>query len=320
MSCHPTEAAARRHGQAVMARLQKEERVSQTAEELPSGLGSVDPGQVAEAVQTVLGQARQEKEAGREENAWALVEAAAGAAGSLRNSLDLLDPDPAVANEGSEVEKAEFPPGHRRVGVPMPSRYADESPVPLIDPEASHAFIGHAKNPSKCVACGKDLGHDNHWTMAPVYKAEELEEDSFQVLPGEDTPVWLQVEKNETGKLQGLVYGVVLHPQGHDAHGDRVEPEEIQKAAHGWMRRSRQLGDQHFLKAGADVVESYIAPVSFRVKRPDGEMATVPRGSWIAVTKVEDPKLLRDIATGKKSGYSIGGSGVRDKDDEGEGV
>ena len=303
-------------GHSGQAKVTKEDQVKlRNRPNVTKGDPDDDPKQLAQAVDQVLDEAEDQFAQGNDDQGKVLVTAAAAAIDALLAALGAPDTDEQDDSDTGRVEKADSSLARR--GVPMPSRY-DDSPVPTMDPDGEHAFIGHAKDPGKCVACGEGIGHENHWQTATVYKnegAQDAGRDSVLVTPSEDAAMWVTVEKGADKKLQGLVYGVVLHPQGHDAHGDRVEPAEIEKAAHGWMVRSRQLGNQHFLKAGADVVESYIAPVAFKVTRPDGTTATVPKGAWVAVTKVADEQLLRDVVQGKKTGYSIGGSGLRQKDE-----
>lgn len=102
---------------------------------------------------------------------------------------------------------------------------------------------------------------------------------------------------------QRLVYGIVYEPDELDAHGDFMTSEEIEKAAHQFLKDARNVDKQHnFQKGYGEVVESYIAPQNFQV----GE-ETVKKGSWVLVTKASE-EIWNDIKNGKITGYSMAGT------------
>lgn len=104
-----------------------------------------------------------------------------------------------------------------------------------------------------------------------------------------------------------LVYGIVLEPDRVDAHGDVVVSSEIEKAAHGFMIKSRLIGDNHMTKAeNVKVAESYISPVDF-----DMENQRIIKGSWIIVVKVDDDEMWKAVKDGEYTGFSIGATGYR---------
>jgi len=112
---------------------------------------------------------------------------------------------------------------------------------------------------------------------------------------------------------RGLVYGVVLEPRtadDPDAQRDWYTAEEVEKAAHGFMRAYRlqksKIGLQHKGDAEAEIVESYVAPVEFKV----GE-ETVRAGSWMMAAYLADEGLRKQVREGKLGGWSIGGKGER---------
>lgn len=107
---------------------------------------------------------------------------------------------------------------------------------------------------------------------------------------------------------QKLVYGIVYSPGSaddpntHDAHGDFMTAEEIEKSAHNFIAKYRNIDAQHDFNAGAgEVVESYVAPVDMEI---NGE--TITKGTWILVTKATD-EIWKDIKDGKMTGYSLAG-------------
>ncbi|MGM0964724.1 MAG: XkdF-like putative serine protease domain-containing protein [Bacillota bacterium] len=102
---------------------------------------------------------------------------------------------------------------------------------------------------------------------------------------------------------QRLVYGIVYEPNVADAHGDYMTPEEIEKAAHGFLKDARHIDKQHDFQDGVgEVVESYIAPADVEV---GGEL--IRKGSWILVTKASD-EIWEQIQKGEITGYSMAGT------------
>ncbi|MFB6649216.1 XkdF-like putative serine protease domain-containing protein [Bacillus toyonensis] len=107
---------------------------------------------------------------------------------------------------------------------------------------------------------------------------------------------------------QKLVYGIVYSPGSaddpntHDAHGDFMTAEEIEKSAHNFIAKYRNIDTQHDFNAGAGkVVESYVAPVDMEI---NGEIIT--KGTWVLVTEATD-EIWKDIKDGKMTGYSLAG-------------
>lgn len=105
-----------------------------------------------------------------------------------------------------------------------------------------------------------------------------------------------------------LVYGEVLVPDVEDSQGDLVSAEEIEKAAHEYLRNFRLVGDTHETLAPAEVVESYIAPVDFTPE--SGE--PIRKGSWVMVVKIQSDELWEEVRKGGYTGFSIGGEAYRD--------
>jgi hypothetical protein len=102
---------------------------------------------------------------------------------------------------------------------------------------------------------------------------------------------------------QQLVYGVVYEPEVEDAHGDSMTSDEIEKAAHKFLKDFRNIDTQHDFDAGAgELVESYIAPVDMDI---DGEIIT--KGSWVIVTKATE-EIWESIKKGEFTGYSMAGT------------
>ncbi|WP_285012005.1 XkdF-like putative serine protease domain-containing protein [Lactococcus formosensis] len=102
---------------------------------------------------------------------------------------------------------------------------------------------------------------------------------------------------------QKLVYGVVYEPDAEDAHGDFMDAETIEKAAHDFMENYQQIDKQHdFTTQAGKVVESYIAPTEMKIGK-----STISKGTWVLVTKATD-EMWEDIQKGEFTGYSLAGS------------
>ncbi|WYU49973.1 XkdF-like putative serine protease domain-containing protein [Bacillus sp. FSL K6-0047] len=101
---------------------------------------------------------------------------------------------------------------------------------------------------------------------------------------------------------QQLVYGVVYEPDVVDSHGDYMTAEEIEKAAHYFMKEARNIDTQHDFESGVgEVVESYVAPADFTMGDTE-----IKKGSWVLVTKASD-EIWEQIKKGDITGYSMAG-------------
>ncbi|WP_368905022.1 XkdF-like putative serine protease domain-containing protein [Bacillus wiedmannii] len=99
-----------------------------------------------------------------------------------------------------------------------------------------------------------------------------------------------------------LVYGIVYEPGVLDSHNDFADESTIEKAAHEFMLKYRQIDKDHDFQAGVgEVVESYIAPADMEV---NGE--TIKKGTWILVTKATE-EVWEAIQKGDYKGYSLAG-------------
>lgn len=112
-----------------------------------------------------------------------------------------------------------------------------------------------------------------------------------------------------------IVIGVVSEPDTIDLQGDIILAEDIEKACHGYMIKSRLVGLQHREKADVDVVECYIAPCNMYLDESETDSLIV-KGSWVMATKVNDDRIWDMVKTGKINSYSIGGWGNRTPIDE----
>uniref|UniRef100_A0A6M3M644 Putative peptidase n=1 Tax=viral metagenome TaxID=1070528 RepID=A0A6M3M644_9ZZZZ len=107
-----------------------------------------------------------------------------------------------------------------------------------------------------------------------------------------------------------VVYGIVFEPDFNDADDEYIEKDDIENAAHDYMINLRKtsaachqkLSHKVEIDDRTDIVESYIAPVDFKV----GE-ELVKEGTWVVAMKVHDKNLWLET---KKSitGFSAGGT------------
>lgn len=103
---------------------------------------------------------------------------------------------------------------------------------------------------------------------------------------------------------QQIAYGIVYEPLVKDAHDDYMTAEEIEKAAHIFLKDYRQIDKQHdFTSQVGDVIESYIAPADFEL---GGQLVT--KGTWVMAVKVAD-EVWSGIQKGEFTGFSLAGMG-----------
>ncbi|MEX0134928.1 hypothetical protein MRBLBA71_001465 [Bacillus nitratireducens] len=132
----------------------------------------------------------------------------------------------------------------------------------------------------------------------------------FFLTKSDDQPNFVKEVKIIKGEdeEQKLVYGVVYepgsadNPETHDSHGDFMEASDIEKSAHNFILKYRNIDTQHDFNAGAgEVVESYIAPADMEVNDE-----TIIKGSWVLVTKATE-EIWESIQKGNYTGYSLAG-------------
>lgn len=164
----------------------------------------------------------------------------------------------------------------------------EEAPVE-ISPEAHDAFAA---------LFAAALGMPPEQLGAAVEK--ELDGDD---LPAASVPGGMQFKVVKAmSEEKRLVYGEVLVPEVVDSQGDIISAEEIEKAAHNYLRKSRLVGYRHSRKENAEVVESYIAPFDMDF----GEGKKVIKGTWIMAAKVLDDAAWEQVKRGELNGWSIG--------------
>jgi len=114
-------------------------------------------------------------------------------------------------------------------------------------------------------------------------------------------------------EFKGIIYGIVLRPDRPDAHGDIISPEEIEKAAHTYLIKSRRLDLQHerlLEEEEAAIVESAIARQD-EVWEWKGRKSFIPKGSWWVGVQLFTEDLKEKVKSGEIGFFSIRGFGRR---------
>ena len=108
------------------------------------------------------------------------------------------------------------------------------------------------------------------------------------------------------------VTGIVYEPMAEDTDGEYMTAEEIEKAAHWYMKNSGSVDIQHcFVKAeNIHVVESHIAKCD-----EDYDGTTVKKGTWVMTAEIEDDAVWDSIQKGEITGFSMGGIATRSDED-----
>lgn len=132
---------------------------------------------------------------------------------------------------------------------------------------------------------------------------------SFLLMKDDTQPnVETDVRLLKRDEEQQIVYGVVYEPDVVDAHGDFMDADEIEKAAHVFLKEFRNIDKQHdFTSKVGEVIESYIAPADFEL---GGQ--TVTKGTWMMAVKVVDD-VWTGIQKGEFTGFSLAGYGNVEK-------
>jgi hypothetical protein len=112
----------------------------------------------------------------------------------------------------------------------------------------------------------------------------------------------LPVDKADEDKQ--IVFGEVLVPEKEDLHGSLISADEIERAAHLWLARFQDRGQQHdrIVNSKMEIFESYLAPTNLTIGG-----RKVKKGTWLLMLHVTDDALWKDVKDGKFTGFSMGG-------------
>lgn len=140
--------------------------------------------------------------------------------------------------------------------------------------------------------------------QAGIGMRKEIDDDEAK---GEDAYTIFKAERE--GELR-LVTGVVLRPNVVDLQGDIYDENEVRKAAHAYLIKSRKHDLRHQELMSEDkvqLVESFIDPVG--IVWENGMITK--RGDWIITSHIDDDELWEDIKSGEIKSFSIVGVGQR---------
>jgi hypothetical protein len=119
--------------------------------------------------------------------------------------------------------------------------------------------------------------------------------------------------KADTGgkKEERFVFGVVLVPNEVDAQGEIYSPDEVRKAAHSFMEL---FGGQLKLMHKGRPVDGVLVLETYLTKQKEAHGGeTFPEGTWLLAVRVQDDALWKDVKSGAFTGFSIGGTALRER-------
>lgn len=152
----------------------------------------------------------------------------------------------------------------------------------------------HSTKNFDCPLCGDRGGEE----LDTSKKNEPIEEEAGNVIKGT-----ILKQYND----QQIVEGAVLIPDEPDHDGDVISKEKIEKVAHEWMLKYRNIDLQHSLNSVALPIESYILREDKTVKSVEGDEMLLPEGTWMMSVKVEGKDTWDAVKRGELNGFSIMG-------------
>lgn len=166
---------------------------------------------------------------------------------------------------------------------------------------------------------------DGQWRLCksvPVpHKVEALAEEDIQVDDVAKRDVRLirkshQIRKAADESEERYVFGVVLVPEDVDSQGDIYDEATVRNAAHSFLEHfggTMKIMHQGRPIPGLVVLESYVS----KTTETHGE-ETFPVGTWFMAIRVRDADLWEAIKRGDFTGFSIGGTAMREALAQGE--
>lgn len=106
-------------------------------------------------------------------------------------------------------------------------------------------------------------------------------------------------------------FGIVLEPETVDSQSDIYSEQEICQAAWKFMEDKQQIGLMHrTMVHNVKVLESYVAPVDMEVHG-----MKIKKGTWLMRVRILDNVIWSQVKSGQLTGFSIGGSALRQKEE-----
>jgi hypothetical protein len=128
-----------------------------------------------------------------------------------------------------------------------------------------------------------------------------------------------QILKSEPSQQIVYGWGSVSLADGElitDLQGDRIEPEELERAVTEFMLEYRQSGVMHEGSSIGDVVASLVTTPD--VVKAFGLSDSLPVG-WILGVKIKDPEVWKKVVSGELKAFSIQGTADRQEASDGDG-
>jgi len=96
-----------------------------------------------------------------------------------------------------------------------------------------------------------------------------------------------------------------------DTQDDFWTEDEVEKSVYDYMLNSRQGDDMHMEVAKSEIVESMVFTPE-KIEKMGLDPDTTPLGWWVGF-KVHDDDVWKMVKEGKRTMFSIGGKGKREK-------
>lgn len=163
--------------------------------------------------------------------------------------------------------------------------------------DTGHFPHEHADKSYECPLCGIEGGGNVTTKQGKDIKIKESKSSSSEIRG----TILKQYEE------QMIVEGAVLIPNEPDYDDDRVSKAKIERVAHEWMLKYRNIDLKHSLNNIAYPVESWILREDRTVKSLKGKEMLLPAGTWMMSVKVQDKATWEAIKRGELNGFSITG-------------
>lgn len=217
----------------------------------------------------------------------------------LTNTGKTREPSEEEVEEWSDYLKFELRKYSPQVLVALGTT-ARDSLEKMFDREFSKSideFVPHPRAVSKRGA-SDEIERKFSRLNDTLKKLSEIEKLEGETEEGYDT------EFVKADDEKQVVKGIVIEPEVEDSDGNWTTREEIEKAAHDFLKRGEMVvGHEHFLKMpDSFVVESHITEEDRTINGKE-----VKEGSWIVGIKVEDPEIWEAVKKGRYGGFSIAG-------------
>lgn len=126
----------------------------------------------------------------------------------------------------------------------------------------------------------------------------------------------VEISKLDEDKRQVFGWASVVEKNGQpvvDLQGDFIPVEEMERAGYDYVRKSRKAGDMHARdgmgpRVVGEMIESFV--VTPEKKQALGLSDDIPTGWWVGF-QIEDDQVWADIKSGKRTGFSVHGTGKR---------